>query len=226
MGYLFSMTSKKISLSLATSVFALGILSVPMAFSAASTTVKAGGACTKLGAVSKTKTTSFTCIKSGSKLVWQAVKTAVPAPAKPTATATNSSTPTPVLASLSAQSSYDITVAAHQWSFDFTYMVDGKKTPLASASGDSGILFIPEGKLVHFSLTSADTTHGFWVPDLLINSAMDPGTTGHIDFTASKLGSFIGRCNVSSCGRGHAGMSFTVKVVSQDDYLKYLSSLK
>lgn len=127
---------------------------------------------------------------------------------------------------LPAQSSYDITVAAHQWSFDFTYMVDGKKTPLASSPGNSGILFIPEGKVVHFSLTSADTTHGFWVPDLLINSAMDPGTTGHLDFTASKLGTFIGHCNVSSCGRGHAGMSFTVKVVNQDDYLKYLSSLK
>lgn len=220
------MTPKKISLLLASSVFALGILSVPMAFSASSATAKAGGACTKLGAVAKTKAASFKCVKNGNKLVWHAVKTSKPAPAKTTPAPTTSATPTPAVSLLPAQSSYDITVAAHQWSFDFTYMVDGKKTPLASATGDSGILFIPEGKAVHFSLTSADTTHGFWVPDLLINSAMNPGTTGHLDFTASKLGTFIGHCNVSSCGRGHAGMSFTVKVVSQDDYLKYLSSLK
>lgn len=227
-GYRFSMTNstRKISLLFLSSVVAIGILSVPMAFSAANTVVKAGGACTKLGTVAKTKTASFKCVKSGKKHVWHAVKVAKPAPAKTTPAAAKPTTPTPEVSSLPAQSSYDITVAARQWSFDFTYMVDGRKTPLPSASGDSSILFIPEGKVVHFSLTSADTTHGFWVPDLLINSAMDPGTTGHLDFTASKLGTFVGHCNVSSCGRGHAGMAFTVKVVSQDDYLKYLSSLK
>ncbi|HEY3292717.1 MAG TPA: hypothetical protein VGJ85_03695, partial [Candidatus Nanopelagicaceae bacterium] len=63
-------------------------------------------------------------------------------------------------------------------------------------------------------------------PGLSIDSSMDPGVTGHLDFTASKTGEFPGRCNVSRCGRGHAGMAFTVKVVSADDYLKYLSSLK
>jgi len=217
---------RKISLLFVSSVVALGILAAPTAFSAPHSAAKAGGACTKLGAVAKTKIASFKCLKSGSKLIWHAVKTAKSAPVKSTPAATNSATPTAAASLLPAQSSYDITVAAHQWSFDFTYMVDGKKAPLASAAGDSSILFIPQGKVVHFSLTSADTTHGFWIPDLLINSAMDPGTTSHLDFTASKIGTFIGRCNVSSCGRGHAGMSFTVKVVSQDDYLKYLSSLK
>ncbi len=226
--YRFSMTnsSKKFSLVLVSSVVAIGILSAPMAFSASSSAAKAGGACAKLGAVAKTKTASFKCVKSGSKFVWRVVKTAKPAPAKSTPAAAASSTPTPAVSLLPAQSAYDITVAAHQWSFNFTYFVNGKSSPLASASGDSAVLYVPEGKLVHFSLTSADTTHGFWIPDLLINSSMDPGTTGHLDFTASKLGTFIGRCNVPSCGRGHAGMAFTVKVVSQDDYLKYLSSLK
>lgn len=87
-------------------------------------------------------------------------------------------------------------------------------------------MYVPEGKLVHFTLTSADTTHGFWIPGLSIDNSMDPGVTGHFDFTASKTGTFPGRCNVSSCGRGHAGMAFTVKVVSAEDYIKYVSSLK
>ena len=219
-------STRNISLLIASSVVAVGILSAPMAFSATRPTAKAGGACTKLGTVAKTKAASFKCIKSGKKLVWHVVKATKPSPAKTTPATKTSTTPTPEVSLLPAQSSYDITVAAHQWSFDFTYVVNGKSTPLTSAPGDSGVLYVPQGKLVHFSLTSADTTHGFWVPDLLINSSMDPGTTGHLDFTANKLGTFVGHCNVPSCGRGHAGMAFTVKVVSQDDYLKYLSSLK
>jgi len=216
---------KKVSLVLVSVVSTIAVLSAPFAFSATP-----GKACAKVGTVAKSATASLRCVKNGKKLVWQVVKATKPSP-KPTKVATSpgtSSTPTsaPTLSSLPAQTSYDITVAASQWNFAFTYFVDGRKTPLSSAPSDSSLLYVPEGKLVHFTLTSADTTHGFWIPGLLINTAIDPGAMGHLDFTADKLGTFPGRCNVSSCGRGHAGMTFTVKVVSADEYLKYLSSLK
>jgi M6 family metalloprotease-like protein len=55
--------------------------------------VKAGSKCTKLGAISSTATTKFTCIKSGKKLVWnKGVAIAKPA-AAPTPSATPSPTP-------------------------------------------------------------------------------------------------------------------------------------
>lgn len=215
---------KKSSLLITSAIFAVAILSTPLAFSSSKTAAKTPGSlCPKAGTVANTGAVSLKCVKSGKKLVWQIVKTATPK-ATPSTSATPSTTPTVAL--VSAQSAYDITVASSQWNFNFTYFVDGSKTARHSASGDSAVLYIPEGKLVHFTLTSADTTHGFWIPGLSIDSSMDPGVTGHLDFTASKTGTFPGRCNVSSCGRGHAGMAFTVKVVSQDDYLKYLSSLK
>lgn len=218
---------KKLSLIITTSLVALAVLAAPIAMAASKTTTKSPGkACPKVGTVSKSGTLSLKCVKSGKKLIWQIVKAAKPAPTKASSTpkATPSSTPTMTL--IPSQSAYDITVASSQWNFAFTYFVDGSKTALHSAPGDSSVLYVPEGKLVHFTLTSADTTHGFWVPGLSINNSMDPGVTGHLDFTASKLGTFPGRCNVSSCGRGHAGMAFTVKVVSAEDYIKYLSSLK
>jgi cytochrome c oxidase subunit 2 len=127
---------------------------------------------------------------------------------------------------LPTQSAYDISVASSQWNFNFTYFVDSSKSARHSAPGDSSVLYLPEGKLIHFTLTSADTTHGFWIPGLSINSNMDPSVTGHLDFTPNKIGTFLGHCNVSSCGRGHAGMAFTVKVVSNADFLKYLLPLK
>jgi len=204
-------------------VIALAVLSSPFAFSASRAAIKSPGhACPKVGTTAKTGALTLTCVKSGKKLIWRIVKKSKPV--APQASATPK--PSTSVAPLPAQASYDITVASSQWNFDFTYFVDGSKIARRSAPGDSAVLYIPEGKLIRFTLTSADTTHGFWIPGLSINSSMDPGVTGHLDFTASKTGSFPGRCNVSSCGRGHAGMAFTVKVVSADDYVKYLSSLK
>lgn len=214
---------KKSSLLITSVILAVAVLSTPLAFSSANASTKSPDSpCPKVGALAKSGAVSLKCIKSGKKLIWHVVKTPSP---KGTGSSTSPSS-TPSLASVPAQSAYDITVASSQWSFDFTYFVDGSKSPRHSASGNSAILYIPEGKLVHFTLTSADTTHGFWIPGLLIDSSMDLGVSGRLDFTANKIGTFPGRCNVSSCGRGHAGMAFTVKVVNPDDYLKYLSTLK
>ena len=218
---------KKSSLVITTALLALAMLAAPIAMAASKAAAKSPGKpCPKVGTVSKSGTVSLKCVKSGKKLVWQIVKAAKPAPAKASSTAKATPSSSPTMTLVPGQSAYDITVASSQWNFAFTYFVDGNKAALHSASGNSSVLYVPEGKLVHFTLTSADTTHGFWVPCLSIDNSMDPGVTGHLDFTASKVGTFPGRCNVSSCGRGHAGMAFTVKVVSAEDYVKYLSSLK
>jgi heme/copper-type cytochrome/quinol oxidase subunit 2 len=213
---------KRSSLVISAFVFAIAVITAPVAFSASYGTAKPGSACPKVGLLKKSASTQLKCIKHGKKLIWQIVKPAKPITPNPSATPSAS----PTIASLPSQTAYDITASSSQWNFEFTYFVDGSRTARHSASGDSSILYIPENKNVHFTLTSADTTHGFWVPALSINSSMDPGVSGHLDFTTSKVGTFPGRCNVSSCGRGHAGMAFTVKVVSDQDFLKYLSSLK
>lgn len=215
---------KKIALVLSSATVAVALLTAPQAFAAAKAASKVPGhICPKVGAIAKYGSHPIKCVKSGKKLIWQIVKT--PKTVNPKPSTAPSAAPTASAASLPAQSAYDVTVASSQWNFSFTYFVDGSKSAKHSAPGESSVLYIPEGKLVHFTLTSADVSHGFWVPGLSIDSSMDPGVTGHLDFTASKTGTFPGRCNVTSCGRGHAGMAFTVKVVSQEDYLKYLSSL-
>lgn len=219
---------KKSALVISALVFAVAVITAPFAFSASKGAIKAGAACSTVGSMTKSVGTQFKCIKSGKKFIWQVVKTVKPIAPKPSATPSKSPTPSavPSNASLPAQSAYDITVASRQWSFDFTYFVEGSKSARHSAPGESLVLYIPENKLVHFTLTSADTTHGFWIPGLSIDSSMDPGVTGHLDFTPSKVGAFPGRCNVSSCGRGHAGMAFTVKVVSEPEFLRYLFGLR
>lgn len=214
---------KKSTFLITSAILAVAVLSAPLALGASKTAAKSpGSGCPKVGAVAKSGAIALKCVKNGKKSFWQIMKATPPTKVAPSVSPSAS----PTMTLIPAQSAYDITVASSQWNFEFTYFVDGSKASLHSAPDDSAVLYIPEGKVVHFSLRSADTTHGFWVPGLLIDSAINPGVAGHLDFTASKLGSFPGRCNVSSCGRGHAGMAFTVKVVSPDDYLKYLSTLK
>ena len=52
-----------------------------------------------------------------------------------------------------------------------------------------------------------------------------PGVTNHLEFTANKVGTYPGRCNIL-CGRNHAQMIFTVKVVTAAEYKAYLETLK
>ena len=73
-------------------VVAISLIAAP-SFAA----VKAGAKCTKAGATSTTGGKKYTCVKSGSKLVWNkgvAIKAAAPKPT-PASTPTATSTPTP-----------------------------------------------------------------------------------------------------------------------------------
>jgi len=51
-----------------------------------------------------------------------------------------------------------------------------------------------------------------------------PGVTNKLEFTANKLGTYPGRCNIL-CGRNHAQMLFTVKVVTLQEYQTYIQGL-
>ena len=90
----------------------------------ASAAVKAGAKCTKAGTTSTTAGKKFTCIKSGSKLVWNkgiAVKAApkpeatpVFKPVEPTPSPTQTPTPPPVVKYPDAPTSFDDLIANYQ----------------------------------------------------------------------------------------------------------------
>jgi cytochrome c oxidase subunit 2 len=86
-------------------------------------------------------------------------------------------------------------------------------------------LYLPQGEKVRFSITSNDVVHGFWIPAFMIQMQNLPGVTNKLEFTANKLGTYPGRCNIL-CGRNHTQMIFTVKVVTPAEYQNYLETLK
>jgi cytochrome c oxidase subunit 2 len=86
-------------------------------------------------------------------------------------------------------------------------------------------LVVPVGERVRYTIESNDVVHGFWIPAFMIQMQNLPGVTNSLEFTANKIGTYPGRCNIL-CGRNHAQMLFTVKVVSVADYKAYIETLK
>jgi cytochrome c oxidase subunit 2 len=120
---------------------------------------------------------------------------------------------------------HTIDVKGIQWSWQFTYMDAGANATVTGTPAQPPTLVLPQGEKVRFNLTSNDVDHGFWIPAFMIQMQNLPGVENHLEFTAEKLGSYPGRCNIL-CGRNHSQMLFTVKVVTPSDYQNYLSTLK
>lgn len=120
---------------------------------------------------------------------------------------------------------HEITVNAFQWSWQFGYPEAGEKVLVTGTPEKPPTLVVPVGERVRYTLTASDVVHGFWIPAFMIQMQNIPGVTNQLEFTANKIGEFPGRCNIL-CGRSHAQMLFTVKVVSQAEYQNYLETLK
>ena len=120
---------------------------------------------------------------------------------------------------------HDVTVNAIQWSWQFTYEEAGPGTTVTGTPAQPPTLYMPVGEKVRFKITASDVVHGFWIPAFMIQIQNIPGVENQIEFTAQKIGTYPGRCNIL-CGRQHSQMLFDVKVVTQAEYQAYIESLK
>jgi len=120
---------------------------------------------------------------------------------------------------------HEITVDGFQWSWQFGYPEAGPKALVTGTPANPPTLVVPLGEKVRYTITSNDVVHGFWIPAFMSQMQNLPGVTNSLEFTASKLGSYPGRCNIF-CGRNHSQMLFTVKVVTPTEYKAYLETLK
>jgi len=124
-----------------------------------------------------------------------------------------------------ATAPHNIHVNAMQWSWQVTYN-DAKLAPTVTGTPvQRPVLVLPLGQKVLFEITSSDVDHGFWIPAFMIQMQALPHVSNHLEFSAEKLGTFPGRCNIL-CGRSHSLMLFTVKVVTPAQYNSYINSLK
>ena len=87
----------------------------------------------------------------------------------------------------------------------------------------SGVMWVPVNREVEVILRSHDVIHSFFVPAMRFKQDAVPGLAIHMHFTPIQTGDFEIAC-AELCGLGHYKMHGIVKVVSEDEFNKWLAA--
>jgi len=140
----------------------------------------------------------------------------------------------------------DLTIKAtgYQWKWGYDYLqgqgeginfistLDASQRALSNAGtpeGDNYLLkvdhplVVPVDKKVRIITTANDVIHSFMVPAFGIKQDAIPGFVRDTWFRAEKVGDYYGQC-VELCGKEHAYMPIHVKVLSEEDYAKWVDA--
>ncbi|MFT3856083.1 MAG: cytochrome c oxidase subunit II [Aquabacterium sp.] len=139
----------------------------------------------------------------------------------------------------------DLTIKAtgFQWKWGYDYLkgegeginflstLDATQRALSDAGtpeGDNYLLkvdnplVVPVDKKVRIITTANDVIHSFMVPAFGIKQDAIPGFVRDTWFRAEKVGDYYGQC-AELCGKEHAYMPIHVKVLSAEDYTKWVT---
>ncbi|WP_112308871.1 cytochrome c oxidase subunit II [Pseudogemmobacter bohemicus] len=78
-------------------------------------------------------------------------------------------------------------------------------------------MVVPVGKKILLQITGSDVIHSWTIPAFAVKQDAVPGRIALAWFEADKEGIYFGQCS-ELCGKDHAYMPITVKVVSQEAY--------
>ncbi|MEM7088908.1 MAG: cytochrome c oxidase subunit II [Pseudomonadota bacterium] len=80
---------------------------------------------------------------------------------------------------------------------------------------------VPVNKIIVMQVTASDVIHSWTIPSFGVKQDGVPGRLAELWFEAEKEGIYFGQCS-ELCGKDHAYMPITVKVVSQEAYDAWL----
>ncbi|WP_375254309.1 cytochrome c oxidase subunit II [Yoonia sp.] len=83
-------------------------------------------------------------------------------------------------------------------------------------------VIVPIGATVVMQVTAADVIHAWTIPAFGVKQDAVPGRLAELWFAAEREGIYFGQCS-ELCGKDHAYMPITVKVVSQETYDAWLA---
>jgi cytochrome c oxidase subunit 2 len=82
-------------------------------------------------------------------------------------------------------------------------------------------IVVPVGKTIVMQVTGSDVIHSWTIPAFGVKQDAVPGRLAELWFTPEKEGIYFGQCS-ELCGKDHAYMPITVKVVSEEAYEEWL----
>jgi len=134
----------------------------------------------------------------------------------------------------------DVTVKAtgKQWFWSYAYPDNGKfefdsllvdekdrKPDQPRLLTVDNEIVVPVNKVVRVQVTGADVIHSFAVPSFGIKIDAIPGRLNETWFKAIREGIYHGQCS-ELCGKNHAYMPITVRVVSEKDFASWVEEAK
>lgn len=108
----------------------------------------------------------------------------------------------------------EIEVIGQMYSWIFVYPND-KET--------ENELVVPLNKPVKLNITSGDVLHSLYIPAFRIKVDAIAGRHTYAWFLPDRLGSYFVQCT-EFCGGGHADMTADLRIVPEDEYLKWLET--
>jgi len=138
-----------------------------------------------------------------------------------------------------------IKVTGYQWKWGYDYIkgegegisfVSMLSTPREQIEGKApkgehyllevdNELVVPIGKKIRVITTAADVIHSWWVPAFGAKQDAIPGFLRDLWFRPEVTGTFRSQC-VELCGKEHGFMPIVVRVVSEQDYAKWVGDFK
>lgn len=134
----------------------------------------------------------------------------------------------------------DLTIKAtgKQWFWSYTYPDHGgfefdslmlqdkdRKPDQPRLLAVDNEIVVPVNKTVRVQVTAADVIHAFAVPSFGVKIDAVPGRLNETWFKATKEGVYYGQCS-ELCGKDHAYMPITVRVVSEQDFAGWIDQAK
>jgi cytochrome c oxidase subunit 2 len=95
--------------------------------------------------------------------------------------------------------------------------------PAAKDDVVSSTMYLPVNREVDLSLRAVDVIHSFFIPNLRFKQDAVPGLNIHMHIKPTAIGDYEIAC-AELCGMGHYKMHGIVKVVSQEDFDKWLAA--
>ncbi len=86
-------------------------------------------------------------------------------------------------------------------------------------------VIIPLGAIIVMQVTGADVIHSWTIPAFGVKQDAVPGRLAQLWFSAEREGVFFGQCS-ELCGKDHAYMPITVKVVAPEVYEAWLEEAR
>ena len=87
--------------------------------------------------------------------------------------------------------------------------------------GPGSVIAVPVNRPIELLIRSKDVTHSFFVRELRLKQDAVPGMTIPLQFTATQTGTYQVVC-AELCGQGHHLMGTFLKVLTQEEYEKWL----